>query len=84
MAVALGLRQDRVDGTQHTQHSPAARRACVGCRQAPPSFPPHAPLLSGRLQGGPPRPVGMHSLDACLTHLAVAGRDSVVRLYSYE
>jgi hypothetical protein len=30
------------------------------------------------------RPVGMHALDACLTHLAVAGRDSVVRLYSYE
>lgn len=35
-------------------------------------------------QGGPPRPVGMHCLDACLTHLAVAGRDSVVRLYSYD
>ncbi|KAL4447438.1 hypothetical protein ABPG75_004657 [Micractinium tetrahymenae] len=34
--------------------------------------------------GGPPRPVGMHCLDACLTHLAVAGRDSVVRVYSYE
>ncbi len=36
------------------------------------------------LQGGPPRPVGMHCLDACLTHVAVAGRDSVVRLYTYE
>ncbi|KAI7838684.1 hypothetical protein COHA_007486 [Chlorella ohadii] len=35
-------------------------------------------------QGGPPRPVGMHSVDACLTHLAVAGRDSVVRLYAFE
>lgn len=41
-------------------------------------------LLPGaRLQGGPMRPVGMHCLDACLTHLAVAGRDSVVRLYRY-
>ncbi|EFN59918.1 hypothetical protein CHLNCDRAFT_132966 [Chlorella variabilis] len=36
-----------------------------------------------RLCGGPMRPVGMHCLDACLTHLAVAGRDSVVRLYRY-
>lgn len=36
-----------------------------------------------RLQGGA-HPVGMHALDACLTHLAVAGRDSVVRLYSME
>jgi hypothetical protein len=43
-----------------------------------------APLAPAALQGGPMRPVGMHCLDACLTHLAVAGRDSVVRLYSYE
>ena len=39
---------------------------------------------SSHPQGGPPRPVGMHSLDASLTHLAVAGRDSIVRLYSFE
>jgi len=36
------------------------------------------------MQGGSPRPVAMHCMDACLTHLAVAGRDGVVRLYTYE
>ena len=53
--------------------------ACCTAQDASPAR-PHLVLL----QGGPPRPVGMHSVDACLTHLAVAGRDSVVRLYSFE
>ena len=42
----------------------------------------HAP--SSSVPQGGARPVGQHALDACLTHLAVAGRDSVVRLYSFE
>lgn len=46
--------------------------------------PPSVSCPRRRSQSGAPFPVGMHCLDACLTHLAVAGRDSVVRLYSYE
>lgn len=71
-----------------------ARRTCWApagcCFEASPTGLAQRPSLTAtappcrRPQSGALAPVGMHCLDACLTHLAVAGRDSVVRLYSYE